>query len=609
MWAGVHQRHAPKRVLRRSSGAESHGVNVCSVITAREANFAGCDVLFLMDRTQSIDTRATLAQYGYFPQSLPPCSSKPVVFRCEFCLDDFVSSFKSIGRTDSTTCRKCRSIAAAYTLFGSNGNRHGFYSRKRKILPDTIDDGATLEKYGYSASNLGSGSTKKVVAVCEFCRNKFDTSLCIINKHPATACKKCDAVASHYSRLGSIGDKHEFWGSRQPKLDFKDVDIQATVVKYGYSPRDVNPFTTKRIIAICAYCSDHVEIRMAKYSQKAGNIACPKCVRKKTVRTLQQKYGVMATLDIPSVQLKLTNPKTEQIIESVLTSTYKVGFKRNFVIGPYSFDFFIPSCNLLIECQGDYFHDFKKNGYSGTPQDRAKSSYIENNTGHKLVWLWEHELHIGRIRKVLDFHIGKILEPSISPELHSLSFKKILNSEAHSFLAQFHYLGNLGTVATCFGAYDVDVLVAVCAFGGVTRQQSIQKVNKHIGANFGPKELKELRRFCIRPNVGTKNMASFCLKKFLQLCKDASPDARAVLSFSDPTVGDVGTIYKASNWKQLPDAVKSYYYMDPQTGKRIHKKTVWDTARQAHMSEIRFASDAGLEKVDEMPKHVWLRVM
>lgn len=557
-----------------------------------------------------VDADATFAKFGYYPPLLK-YSRKPVIFICEFCLSRFESSFVrfSASANTNTSCAKCRTISMAYSASKSIEDKHQFYlSKCTEIREDVINDDATKQKFGYSVYDIGKKSKRKIVAICEFCLENFDTTPAVINNGSGVvACKKCDAIAASYSRFKSTANKHEFWKSKRLVFDFKDIDIDGTIKKFGYSPRDISTFSTKKVIAICAYCSDSVVIGMSKYAKKSGNISCSKCVRKKTIKTLQTKYGVSNTLDIPSVRLKLANPLTEQIIETMLASTFKVKFERGYTIGPYSFDFFIPSCNLLIECQGDFFHDFKKNGYSGTQQDRAKSSYIENNTNHKLVWIWEHEIHVGRVKKILDFHIGRTTEQPVSPLLSSLTFSKIDNVNAHMFLSQFHYLGNLGTVATCFGAYSGETLVAVCTFGGVTRQQSIQKVNKLMKKNYGPKNLRELRRFCIRPNVNTENLASYCLKRFIKLCKDHLPDTQAFLSFSDPTVGDIGTIYKASNWVELPETNRSYHYIDTKTSKRIHKKTVWDLAKQSHMSESDFASSAGLVQVEEEPKKVWLK--
>jgi hypothetical protein len=553
----------------------------------------------------------TIAKFGYSPSSVSQGSDKKIVFKCEFCLNEFVSSFKVVNKNKNhVVCKNCRSLAAGYTQTRLTTNKHEYYLKKRPAInTDIVDIEATISKYKYSPLELGAGSKKYVVAKCEFCLNKFETMLNVINNRSNfVACKKCDAVASVYSRFKSTEDKHQFYLQRRPALDFKNIDIEATRNKFGYSPEDLSIYSSKKIIAKCGYCFVHLEIPMSKFSVRKGRISCWSCMRKKTVETLKEKYGVECTLDIPEVRQKLANPKTEQIVESILVNRYKLDFVRNHSIGPFSFDFWIPSLNLIIECHGDFFRKFKENGYAGTPTDRSKSTYIEKYTNHKLIWIYEHEIHIGRLNKILDHHIYKVLEPEISVDLKKLEFKMISNKDAHVFLSQYHYLGNLGTVASSFGAYQNDVLLVVCVFGGVTRMQSIKKINKFCGnSSYGPKEIKELRRFCIRPNVITKNLASFSLKKFIDLYKEHDSGVKILISFSDQTVDDHGTIYKASNWKQMSDTHKSYHYLDSKTNKWIHKKTIWDMAKGSHMSENDFVSKTGLIRVDEMPKQVWIK--
>lgn len=562
-----------------------------------------------MDRIQSIDRCATFARFGYFPESVTRGSRKLIVFTCEFCGCNFESTFKSTSRTSSVACSKCKSVSAAYTSKHTTESKHDFWlARRAKQLPHCVNEAATREKFGYDANSIGTGSKRKVVATCEFCLNEFITSLCLLTKASSNhACKQCDAIASHYSKRGT-GDKHQFWETVR-STNTSAMDVEGTIAEFGHDPLTVSTYSTKKIVAICSYCGSKVRISMSKYSQRQANIACPQCVRNKTVKTLQDKYGVSTTLDIPSVRQKLANPKTEQIVEAMLRDTYKVEFDRNFTIGPYSFDFHIPSKNLLVECQGDFFHGFKQYGYSGTPKDRAKSTYVEDHTSHKLVWVWEHEIHAGRIKKILDYHIGGADEPAISFKLGGLEFKRIQNASAHAFLSRFHYLGNLGMVATCYGAFFKETLMAVCVFGGVTRQQSIGKINTSAGTNYGPKQIKELRRFCIRPRAHMKNMGSYCLRRFVDLHIVDAPDTCAILSFSDTTVGDLGTIYKASNWKRLSDTPKSYHYLDPSTSRRLHKRTVWGLAKSNHMSEADFARQTGFVLVNEDPKSVWLKVL
>jgi len=467
----------------------------------------------------------------------------------------------------------------------------------------------TKNKFGYSPIEIPNKSKKKIIAKCDFCTNDFETTLPVLSKHEYNACKQCDAIASVYSRLNSSEDKHEFYLKRRPEINLSKININLTMEKFNYHPKDVSQYSNKKIIAKCDYCQCDIEMVMSKFTSKMEKISCRKCMRKKTVETLQSKYGVSNTLDIPGMEAKLANPLTERIVENVLKSRYKIDYIRSHSVGPYSFDFYVPSINLLIECQGDYFHKFKEFGYSGTPKDRIKSSFVENQTNHKLVWIYEHEIHIGRINKILDYHIYGVTEPTIEFDLKQLTFSKITQVEAHNFLSQYHYLGNLGTVASPFGAYFNGLLVAVCVFGGVTRNQSIKKVNSAIGSSFGPKDIRELRRFCIRPNITVKNLASFSMKRFINLHHETSPEMKAVLSFSDPNVEDIGTIYKASNWISMKDAVSSYHYLDPNTNRMIHKKTVWDMAKGAHISENEFAAISGLKRVNEIAKHTWLKIL
>jgi hypothetical protein len=223
-----------------------------------------------------------------------------------------------------------------------------------------------------------------------------------------------------------------------------------------------------------------------------------------------------------------------------------------------------------------------------------------------LVWIWEHELHIGRLRKILDFHIHSALEPEVSFELSGLNFMEITHQQAFSFLASYHYLGNLGTAASPYGAWYNGELVCVIVFGGLTRKESAQKTAGQAKKPFRSGEIREIRRFCVRPNVLVKNLGSYCISKFISLFKQNNPKIKCIISFSDPTVGDSGGLYKACNFISLGKSSKSYHYLDPATSKLIHKKTVYELALAAHMKEAKFVASSKLVKIKEEPKIKWM---
>jgi len=66
-----------------------------------------------------------------------------------------------------------------------------------------------------------------------------------------------------------------------------------------------------------------------------------------------------------------------------------IEFKQQFIIGrKFSVDFFVPKANLIIECNGDYWHnreDIKK-------KDKRKMKYLEV-CGFNILILWEHEIN------------------------------------------------------------------------------------------------------------------------------------------------------------------------------------------------------------------------
>ncbi len=517
--------------------------------------------------------------------------------KCLFCLKE--------------NCQSCSNISEDYENLEITHSKRSYFLFLNSVPYRNMDNKLTYMKYGYSYPNIKPISRKNVIAKCEFCDSTFETKMCNITNSVNGACKKCDALSSSYKdQTVSKSQFHkDFIERTKPKLN-PNLLAKETLEKFGYDVESLNFKTAKKVCALCDYCKSQFDLSFSKYTEKYEDLCCNKkeCKRAKTVKTLERKYGVKCTLSIPGSSNKI--PSTEKIVMGLLENRYKVNYHHNYNIGPYSFDFFLPDHNLLIECQGDYFHNFKEYGYFGNPRDRSKSSYVENNTNHKLLWIYEHEIHLGKLSKILDNKLYHKESESFDFELKNIEFKKCPNHEAHEFLSLYHYLGNLGSVVTCYGGYLDGKLVVLSAFSGVGRNQTIKSINDKTGSKFGPKDIRELRRFCVHPSYHLKNLSSFSLRKFLKLLKINNKEIKAVVSYSDPNVGDNGTIYLASNWTKLGESPPSYHYLDVENNRIINKKTVWDMAKNSHMSENDFYKDAGLVRVEENLKKVrWLKTM
>lgn len=554
-----------------------------------------------------------LFKYGINELSLS--SKKPIIIQCDFCSIEF-QRYKLQMRKPSRArlphaCQKCDQIKSNWIKNNHDKLppiefRNNYFKKGHRSILQNL----TKEKFGYSVYDIGPKSEKPIMAVCDFCLSDYETLLCNLFRDKSldfVSCKPCSAVHSTYirSNFSKLMAPYEFWKLKRPEVDYSKVDIEKTIEKYGYDPRSLGTYSEKKIFVKCFACDFIVETTKDRHVKTNFQVSCKKCVHIKIKRTLMEKYGVESTLGILSVQEKLSNPKTELIIESILKNKYGVEFVRNYVIGSYTFDFFIPLINLLIECQGDYFHDFKKNGYSGTPRDKAKSTYVEKYTNHKLIWVWEHEIHIGRTMKIFDYHISNINESKITVNLDKIIFKPISDQEAHVFLSQYHYLGNLGTAATPIGAFYESMLICVVVFGGLTRTSSVSRIRKKINNDSVTiRVTRELRRFCVRPNVEVKNLISFCMPEFIKIYQKLHPEIKFLTSFVDHD-----NLHSHANWKNLGMTSRSYHYADPKTFKFINKKTVFELAKSSHMTERKFAEKLGILKVKEVPKRFWLAVI
>lgn len=557
-----------------------------------------------------IDVKASMKRFGH--ASLDPSSkvNKRIVAKCEFCLRQFETTLASIHKNQRhICCKECGSVAVKFGMKSLMSDKHAFYVCERENREKR------LSSVGLSGIAFGPGSETRLRMTCDFCRGSFMKPVKYVDfDRKCVTCPACIGTSAAFHRQSDVSDKHEFWVARRPDIDWSFMDVDETISKYGHDPRSLTRGSHRKVVVRCCFCGEAGDSSFHHLVKAGGRRSCTKCRRRKGIETLQRRYGASSVLEIPGVKDRSNDPLTERIVETMLRDTFGVEYRRHYEVPfadgkSYEFDFYVPPANLLIECQGDHFHDFKKNGYSGTPKDRAKASFIELHTDFNLMWVWEHEIHMGRVNKMLGYHLHRVMEPEIEVKsVKNVDFRRVDDAAAHSFLSQYHYLGSLGTASTCYGGFIEDNLVCICTFGGTTRQNTFKKVKKLTGRAFGAKQLKELRRFCIRPNVRAKRLASHAIRKCIEAFRTDFPATKAVISFSDPTVGDSGSVYKYAGWQQLAGTGASYHYIDPVTCRMIHKKTVWDVANRSHMKESDFANASGLIKVAERSKSMWIRI-
>lgn len=254
-------------------------------------------------------------------------------------------------------------------------------------------------------------------------------------------------------------------------------------------------------------------------------------------------------------------------------------------IGEFRFDF--ETHGILVDLQGSYWHST----YQRRARDMAKAK-AARKLGRKVIIIWDFEFNHPDL--VLMKIKNAINPPKIA--LNKLAFRKIPSVVGRLMAEKYHVQGS-GRAGDHFGAYLDDELIAMVSMTSVSRQE-IAKAQ-----GLDPKQMRELHRLIIHPQYQARNLASWLIGKVVKVMR--RDGYKRLVSFCDPTFGHDGSIYKASNWHLDGKTSGSYWYVKKSTGgltKIINKKTIWNAAKSADMSENEYAKYKNLIKVHGHPK-------
>lgn len=320
------------------------------------------------------------------------------------------------------------------------------------------------------------------------------------------------------------------------------------------------------------------------------NALADECVRQKISDSLIIKYQNDSSYKAKIINAIANQPRISSIQSMLydLLDNFKVQYHKEgsgTVIGYYAFDCLIMKQNnmrknLLIECQGDYWHsldNIKRN-------DKAKFTYINKYfPEYEIMYIWEHEFYTKD--GVLDRLKSKLgLDIAINDfDFNDVIIKRVKSSDIKSFLDSYHYIGK-DRGGKCFGAYLDGKLIACVVYSSQLRQNIASQFN------VTSDELRELSRFCIHPKYHKRNFASWVISRTLKMV-----DASIVIAYADTTVGHNGTIYKASNFS-LDHTIQADYWYVNKDGYVMHKRTLYGHAVKLQMTENEYADKNGYIK-------------
>jgi len=252
-------------------------------------------------------------------------------------------------------------------------------------------------------------------------------------------------------------------------------------------------------------------------------------------------------------------------------------------IGYYVFDCLVDNPDgrdLLIECQGDYWHSSD----NVQARDRGKFTYIDRYfPEYEIMYIWEHEFYArDRVLQRLQLKLGINID-TVDFNLKDVVLRVVSSRDIRSFLDAYHYIGK-GRGGSCFGAFLNDELIGCIVFSSPIRQNT--------AGQFGldDNSVRELSRLCIHPLYHKKNFASWFISRTIKEIGSGT-----IIAYADTTVGHDGTVYKAANFELHHEVMPDYWYVDGD-GFVMNKKTLYQRARKMSMRESDFAEKYGYVK-------------
>lgn len=230
----------------------------------------------------------------------------------------------------------------------------------------------------------------------------------------------------------------------------------------------------------------------------------------------------------------------ETFIKTIL-DTHNIQYtKDRKILDGRELDFYIPSLNLAIECNGVYWHSDSK---------RSRSYHINKYNqcmanGIQLISIWQDQI-INTPNKIESLILNKL---GLSKTLYArkCEIRSLDKKEARDFFDKHHIQG-YSSATIYLGLIYNNQIVCAASFG-----------KRHITKEW------ELIRFC---NVSGTRVVGGAGRLFTYFIKQHNPSK--IISYSSNDISD-GSLYKALGFTKKSTSL-SYWYVEGRTYKRYHR--------------------------------------
>lgn len=247
--------------------------------------------------------------------------------------------------------------------------------------------------------------------------------------------------------------------------------------------------------------------------------------------------------------------------------------------GPFKYDLYVPSKNLLIE-----YHGLRWHSQPGSRRRDVTKYRNAVDSGHDFIALFEDEWIFGRrkVEQLLKSRLSRSEATSVRPsdcEVHVVS-----HQDVSPFYDRLHYIGAC-RAKVHYGVFLSGKAVAAASFGNPTRQ------SKHPW---------ELLRMVSDPDYRVHGIWSKILSVFI---RDHRPSS--VVSFSDNRLFD-GRTYGKIGFKLDGEVRPNYYWVKGQ--KRFHKSGLRKRGidRRSPLTEGQLREGQGYRRIWDLGKKRWV---
>lgn len=352
-----------------------------------------------------------------------------------------------------------------------------------------------------------------------YSRIHYETATAVVEYICPQHGKHSQMAADHLTGTGCRECGYELV-SQAKRHNFEDYQVLASEVhsdKYLYVGLTFDVRSTVHYV-----CPKHGMHSQSASAHLSGQ-GCPRCSN---------------LISKPSVEIK-------EFIESMGFATKQ---EHRFPGTRKAVDIIVPSLNLAIEYNGNYWHtsEYVESGYH-----KAKTR-LANNSGYRMIHIWSHEWSEKRalvesfLRVVCGKQEGKIFARKTEVTTPT-------RDEARLFLDTHHIQG-----APITGSYlalkHEGVLCAVMCFNHNTSARGQTADATHI----------ELTRFATNTSV----VGGFT--KLLQAYLTVKPEVKTVVSYSDDRIFE-GGVYQQAGFAKMHTTSPNYQYLEKNALYPSHK--------------------------------------